>query len=177
MTFCGLLCLGPGSTADGMDSAGLEGAALKLRLGHVNLQEMPPFTLRATNGQAVGPADLRGRVVLLNFWATWCGPCKEEMPALDRLRKHFETRDVVVLTITTDHQRDSIIAFMRHLGLSLPVLLDEARSVSDSYMVRALPTTFVLGRDGRPIGRAVGPRDWDGPDAVALIDGLLKDKE
>jgi len=133
---------------------------------------MPPFTLTSLSGQAVRSADLKGKVVVLNFWATWCGPCKEEMPALDRLRRQFDARDLVVLTITTDQQRDSIQAFLTSLGLSLPVLLDESRNVSDSYLVRGLPTTFGLARDGRLVGRAVGPRAWDGPEAVALVDGL-----
>jgi thiol-disulfide isomerase/thioredoxin len=173
LTLCGLTLVGSWPAGAGMDPVALEAAALNLRPGPPGSpREMPPFTLMALSGQAVRSADLKGKVVVLNFWATWCGPCKEEMPALDRLRRQFDARDLVVLTITTDQQRDSIQAFLKSLGLSLPVLLDESRNVSDSYLVRGLPTTFVLARDGRLVGRAVGPRVWDGPDAVALVDGL-----
>jgi peroxiredoxin len=146
-------------------------AALKIsRMGAGN--DMPAFTLEALDGQAVASADLKGKVVLLNFWATWCGPCKDEMPSLERLRKQFDPADVVVLSVTTDHQREGIQAFMKHLGLALPVLLDEDQEVSGSFMVRGLPTTFLVGKDGKLAGRAVGPRAWDSPEAVALLRGL-----
>jgi peroxiredoxin len=79
---------------------------------------------------------------------------------------------VVLLSVTTDHQREGIQAFMRHLGLALPVLLDEDREVSGSFMVRGLPTTFLIGKDGKVVGRAVGPRAWDSPEAVALVTRL-----
>lgn len=146
-------------------------AALKIsRMGAGT--DMPAFTLEALDGQAVASADLKGKVVLLNFWATWCGPCKDEMPSLERLRKQFDPADVVVLSVTTDHQRAGIQAFMKHLGLALPVLLDEDQEVSGSFMVRGLPTTFLVGKDGKLVGRAVGPRAWDSPEAVALLRGL-----
>jgi len=173
LILCGLTCLGLSSAAAGTDPLAPKVAALNLRLNQSGSHRaMPSFTLTTLDGQAVRSADLKGKVVVLNFWATWCGPCKEEMPALDRLRKQFDSRDVVVLTITTDHQRDGIAAFMKHLGLSLPVLLDESRNVSDSYMVRGLPTTILAGKDGRVVGRAIGPREWDGPEAIALVNSL-----
>ncbi|TAJ09790.1 MAG: TlpA family protein disulfide reductase [Nitrospirae bacterium] len=146
-------------------------AALKIsRLGAGS--DMPAFSLETLDGRAVASVDLKGKVVLLNFWATWCGPCKDEMPSLEWLRKQFDPADVVVLSVTTDHQREGIRAFMKHLGLALPVLFDEDQEVSGSFMVRGLPTTFLVGKDGRLVGRAVGPRAWDSPEAVALLQGL-----
>lgn len=136
--------------------------------------EAPVFSLTQLDGQEVQSKDLRGKVVVLNFWATWCGPCKEEMPALDRLRRQFDQKDVAVYTITTDLQRDGIKAFMDHLGLGLPVLLDEDKDVSSAFLVRGLPTTVLIGRDGKLVGRAVGPRAWDSPEAVALVRALTE---
>ncbi len=136
--------------------------------------EAPIFSLKQLDGQTVHSKDLRGKVVVLNFWATWCGPCKEEMPALDRLRRQFDPNDLAVYTVTTDLQRDGITAFMSHLELGLPVLLDEDKDVSSAFLVRGLPTTVLIGRDGTLAGRAVGPRAWDSPEAVALVRALAE---
>ena len=147
-----------------------------LRISRVGMGgDLPGFRLLALDGQPVRSSDLKGKVVVLNFWATWCGPCKEEMPALDRLQKRFDAQDVAVLTVTTDAQRDGIAGFLRQLDLSLPVLLDESREVSDAFTVRGLPTTFVIGKDSKLVGRAVGPRVWDSRDAVALVQ-MLRDR-
>jgi len=150
--------------------------AVALRISRTGMgSDMPGFNLTALDGRPIRSSDLKGKVVVLNFWATWCGPCKEEMPALDRLRKRFDSQEVAVLTVTTDAQRDGIADFLKQLGLSLPVLLDESREVSDVFTVRGLPTTFVIGKDGKMVGRAVGPRVWDGQDAVALVQ-MLRDR-
>jgi len=137
-------------------------------------QEAPAFSLAQLDGQTVHSEDLRGKVVLLNFWATWCGPCKDEMPALERLRRQFDHKDVAFYTITADLQRDGIKAFLGHLGIGLPVLLDEDKDVSSAFLVRGLPTTVLIGRDGKLVGRAVGPRAWDSAEAVALVRALAE---
>jgi thiol-disulfide isomerase/thioredoxin len=134
---------------------------------------MPAFSLTALDGRVIRSEHLRGKIVLLNFWATWCGPCKDEMPALDRLQRHFDPKDFVLLTVTTELHREGIRTFMKHLGLGVPVLLDEDREVSGSFMIRGLPTTVLIGKDGKVVGRAVGPRAWDSPEAVALVRSLL----
>ena len=136
---------------------------------------LPPFELATIDGKTVTFSQLRGKVVVLNFWATWCGPCKEEMPALDRLSRRFDPRDVAILTITTEHERTSIQQFMKQLGSTLPVLLDEQRDVSLAFMVRGLPTTVFIAENGAIVGRAVGPREWDGPDAVRFIERLREE--
>jgi thiol-disulfide isomerase/thioredoxin len=135
---------------------------------------MPAFTLSALDARTVRSQDLIGKVVLLNFWATWCGPCKDEMPALERLRRQFDHKDVAFYAITTDLQRDGIKAFLGHLGIGLPVLLDEDKDVSSAFLVRGLPTTVLIGRDGKLVGRAVGPRAWDSAEAVALVRALTE---
>lgn len=166
-----LVCMLSGTVLSAGEALTDPMAALKIsRMGAGT--DMPAFTLRALDGHPVASSELKGKVVLLNFWATWCGPCKDEMPSLERLRKQFDQSEVVLLSVTTDHQRDGIQAFMQHLGLALPVLLDEDQEVSGSFMVRGLPTTFLVGKDGKLIGRAVGPRAWDSPEAVALVTRL-----
>ena len=169
-TVWALFCAGvvPVATADA-DSF----AAMKISRSPA-VMEAPVFRLKTLDGQEIDSSSLRGKVVLLNFWATWCGPCKEEMPALERLRRSFDPNQVALLAVTIDLQRAGIRAFMKQLDLTFPVLLDEDRDVSAMFLVRGLPTTVLIGRDGTLIGRAVGPRAWDSPQSVALVKDLLK---
>lgn len=131
------------------------------------------FELPALDGRSVQLADLKGKGVVVNFWATWCGPCKEEMPAFERLRQQLNPDRFVLLTITTDLQREGIRQFLTNLNVQLPVLFDEQQDVSQAYLVRALPTTVLIDRQGMLIGRAVGPRDWDAPSAVHALQSLM----
>ena len=133
-----------------------------------------PFELTALDGRVVKSSELAGKVVLVNFWATWCGPCKEEMPSLARLQKQLDPTQFALLTVTTDLQRQGIAHFLSQLGVSLPVLFDEDQEVSRSFMVRGLPTTIVIARDGTLAGRAVGPRAWDSPEAVAVMRQVME---
>ena len=128
-----------------------------------------PFELATLDGKVVKSSELAGKVVLVNFWATWCGPCKEEMPSLARLQKQLDPAQFTLLTVTTDPQRQGIAHFLSQMGVSLPVLFDEDQDVSRSFMVRGLPTTIMIARDGTLVGRAVGPRVWDSLEAVAVM--------
>jgi thiol-disulfide isomerase/thioredoxin len=112
-------------------------------------------------------------VVLLNFWATWCGPCKDEMPSLARLQSQFDPRQVRVVTVTADMHPQGIKLFLDHLGINLPVLFDEDQELSRRFMVRGLPTTVLIGQNGQAIGRAVGPRSWDSQESIALVRQML----
>lgn len=133
-----------------------------------------PFELTSLDGKVVRSSELAGRVVLVNFWATWCGPCKEEMPSLARLQQQLDPTRFAMLTVTTDLQRQGITHFLSQLGVSLPVLFDEDQEVSRSFMVRGLPTTIVIARDGMLVGRAVGPRAWDSPEALAAMQQVIE---
>lgn len=168
---CGLsvLCTVPGLADDSRDPF----TALKMSRPPAGSMAVP-FDLTSLDGTRVKLSDLAGKVVLLNFWATWCGPCKEEMPSLARLQKQFDPAQFVLLTVTTDVQRQGIAQFLAHLGVALPVLFDEDQDVSRSFMVRGLPTTIVIGRDGTLAGRAVGPRAWDSPESVALMRRVME---
>jgi len=148
---------------------------VSLKMSRVPAGSMPtPFALTTLHGKVVKSSELAGKVVLVNFWATWCGPCKEEMPSLARLQKQLDPTQFALLTVTTDLQRQGISHFLSQLGISLPVLFDEDQEVSRSFMVRGLPTTVVIARDGTIAGRAVGPRAWDSPEAVAVMRQVME---
>lgn len=132
------------------------------------------FALKALDGETVHSKDLAGKVILLNFWATWCGPCKGEMPSLARLQQQLDPERFRVVTVTADMHPQGIKQFLAQLGIGLPVLFDEDQEVSRMFMVRGLPTTVLIAQDGRPIGRAVGPRAWDSQDAVVVMQHILR---
>jgi thiol-disulfide isomerase/thioredoxin len=132
------------------------------------------FDLKALDGTSLRAQDLVGKVVLLNFWATWCGPCKEEMPSLARLQAQFNPEQVRVVTVTADMYPQGIKRFLDHLGIRLPVLFDEDQELSRSFMVRGLPTTVLIAQDGQAVGRAVGPRAWDSQESIALVRQVLE---
>ena len=133
-----------------------------------------PFELTTLDGKVVKLSELTGKVVLVNFWATWCGPCKEEMPSLARLQMQLDPGQFALMTVTTDLHRQGIVHFLSQLGLNLPVLFDEDQEVSRSFMVRGLPTTIVIAQDGTLVGRAVGPRAWDSSEAVAAMRQIME---
>lgn len=132
------------------------------------------FDLKALDGETLRSQDLKGKVVLLNFWATWCGPCKEEMPSLARLQTQFDPAQVRVVTVTADMYPQGIKQFLDHLGIRLPVLFDEDQELSRSFMVRGLPTTVLIAPNGHLVGRAVGPRDWGSEASIALVRQVLE---
>jgi thiol-disulfide isomerase/thioredoxin len=131
------------------------------------------FDLKALDGATLGTQQLAGKVVLLNFWATWCGPCKEEMPSLARLQSQFDPGKVRVVTVTADIHPQGIRQFLDHLGIRLPVLFDEDQELSRLFMVRGLPTTVLIDQNGHALGRAVGPRAWDSQESIALVRHVL----
>ncbi len=134
----------------------------------------PEFALTTIEGRTIDSSRLRGNVVLVNFWATWCGPCKEEMPALKRLKESFAGKSFELLAVTTDQQVEGIRTFVQALGLEFPVLLDNTKDVSAAFAVRGLPTTVLIDRQNRLVGRAVGPRAWDSAESVALVRQILE---
>jgi len=108
----------------------------------------PDFSLPALDGGAQNLRDYRGQVVVLNFWASWCGPCRAEMPDLQAVYSELRGRGFVVLGLNQSEPRDRVEGFAREFGLTFPILLDESRSVARQYGVRALPTTFMIDGGG-----------------------------
>jgi peroxiredoxin len=137
--------------------------------------EAPDFTLPDVDGRPVRLRELRGKLVFLNFWATWCPPCRLEMPSMERLYQTFKETAFAMLAVSIDRQGvEAVKPFMLELQLTFPALLDEKSAVARQYGLRGLPTTYLIDPEGRLIGAAVGGRDWDRPEAKALIAGLLR---
>jgi peroxiredoxin len=124
-----------------------------------------------------GPArlsDYRGRVVLVNFWATWCPPCRAEMPSMQTLYEAYRDRGFVVLAVSGDSQgREVVGPFVGEYRLSFPVLLDPRQRAQLRYGVGAIPTSFVVDRRGRVVSKEVGAVGWDSQAARALVERLL----
>jgi len=110
----------------------------------------PDFTLKTLDGESVTLSDLRGKVVLLNFWATWCPPCKAEMPAFQRAYTDYAAEDFVILAVNATQQDsvEGVVEFIAEFGLSFPVVLDTAGEANRFYQVQSLPTSFFIDRDG-----------------------------
>ena len=134
----------------------------------------PDFSAPDLKGQAVSLASLRGKVVVLNVWTTWCPPCREEMPSMERLAAHFRGRDFQLLAVSQDEGgKEPVEAFAREFGLSFPVLLDPERQVGERFGVWGYPETFVIDRSGYVVERVIGPRKWDSPESIAAIETLI----
>jgi peroxiredoxin len=135
----------------------------------------PDFRLPALDGGEQSLVDWRGRVVLLNFWATWCKPCEDEMPAMQRLVQELEGEPFELVAISVDTDVEAVRAFRDRLALTFPILLDSDSSVSGRYQTTGYPESFLLDRSGQIASqRFIGPRAWDDPDYVALVKRLVQ---
>lgn len=125
------------------------------------------------DGNTIRLSDFRGKVVFLNFWATWCVPCRLEMPAMERLYREFRSRGFVVLAVNLQEGPSPVRAFIRELKLTFPVVLDPKGTAATAYLVRGLPATYLIDRNQVIMGRAIGAREWDSKDGRAYIRALL----
>jgi len=135
----------------------------------------PDFTLRGSDGRNVRLDELRGQVVLVNFWATWCGPCREEMPRLDTLYQKYRKSGFVLLGVNVDDDPRTALATAAKLGVSFPVLLDTDKKVSKLYDLNTMPSTIVIDRDGKVRLVHQGYRAGTEADYEQQIRGLLKE--
>jgi thiol-disulfide isomerase/thioredoxin len=135
-------------------------------------QALPAVTVIDGAGRTATPADFRGRVVLLNFWATWCVPCRSEMPSLNALAARLPAKEFAVVPVSVDSNgAPAVRSYYAGLKLDrLPVYLDAQMDAMRTLGVVGIPTTLILDGDGREIGRLVGPAQWDAP---AIVKGLL----
>jgi len=135
----------------------------------------PDFELRTPDNGVLRLSDLRGKVVFLNFWATWCEPCREEMPSMERLHRAYKDRGLAVVAVSLDSQGASVVKpFVKRFGLTFPVGLDPKMAVRETYGVWAVPSTFLIDRSGKRVLFANGAREWDSQAAHAVIESLLK---
>lgn len=134
----------------------------------------PDFDLPVLSGESATLATYKGEFVLLNFWATWCPPCLEEMPYIEEVYQKYKDRGFTVVAISSDEEGESVVApFIEELNLTFPVLLDTDKAVSSVYGAHNLPMSFILNRDGEVIAGAVGERNWSGEEALSVLDEII----
>lgn len=138
-------------------------------------ENAPNFTLKNLDGKEINLNQFRGKHVLINFWATWCGPCKIEMPSLEALYERFKDRNFVLLAISNDMFGANIVKpFVKAHNINFPVLLDQRLKVSNAFGVVSLPTTFMIDPQGKIIGALFGAEDWATPSNILYFENLLK---
>ena len=134
----------------------------------------PSFRSTGLDGRTVDLDSYRGKVVVLNFWATWCPPCVAEMPSLERLHRALGPEGLAVVTVSTDEDEAALRSFVSQYALTLPVLRDPGgRGPASRYRTTGYPETFVLDRTGRLLQHTVGPDEWDSPQRFDYFRGLL----
>lgn len=134
-------------------------------------EPLPELAFETLDGRRASLAELSGKVVVLNFWATWCAPCREEMPSLDRLQAAFDPEDVVVVALSVDRAgADRVRAFLDEIGVTrLAVYRDPSAATSRAVRLPGLPGTLLIDRRGREVGRLLGIAQWDGAEALAAV--------
>ena len=131
--------------------------------------DAPDFNLENQQGDFIKLSDYAGKVVIINFWATWCPPCRKEMPSMQRAWEIFKTEDIVMLAINVGEDSDAIFAFTAEYPVDFPLIMDKTSAVTRQWRVRGLPSTYVVNPAGKIVYQAIGSREWD---AVALMDDI-----
>jgi len=136
----------------------------------------PDFTLPAPDGRKVSLRNFHGKVVFLNFWATWCESCREEMPSMERLYREFRGKGLEIVAVNVKDKRRDALAFVKELKLSYPILMDPEGEVGLLYGAFGLPVTYLIDRKGIVLARLWGPADWNSPAARNLFRALVEQK-
>jgi peroxiredoxin len=157
-------------------AGGINTLLLKAEIQPVKGNQMAPnFSLEDLSGKKANLKQYRGKVVFLNFWATWCGPCKEEMLSMEALYQKFKERGFVFLTISVDYEeKKKVKEFIDKHHYTFPVLIDSKCVTLDLYGVKGIPTTLLIDKKGRMVGRAIGPKDWKHPEIISILNQLIE---
>lgn len=139
------------------------------------LVESPAFSTKDAAGDPVDSTSFRGKLVLLNFWATWCPPCRLEMPAMERLYQEFRGKGLEIVAVNFMESREQVRAFAEEQKLTYPMLLDGKAEIAEQYGVMRLPETVLIGREGEVIAKSIGFKDWYKDDVRELVAVLLGD--
>ncbi len=172
-----LVALAPDSSAAQRSQAATSVDELlkSIGLSKPAMSSAPDFNLLDTNGSPVGLSGYRGKFVLLNFWATWCGPCKEEMPSMEELSRSFGGQGLAVLAINQRENAALVNKFMKAHGLNFTTPLDTTGRVAGYYRVYGIPVSYVIDRSGQMIGMKSGPMDWAAPAVIDVFRKLTGD--
>jgi thiol-disulfide isomerase/thioredoxin len=133
------------------------------------------FTLPLPDGTKITLSQLKGKVVFLNFWATWCGPCRSEMPSMEAVYQKLKGKGFEVLAVNLGESRDKVTGFMNENKLTFPSVLDERQITGSQYNIRAIPTTYIIDRRGLIIARLVGSTDWNTPKILLALEAVLQE--
>jgi len=135
----------------------------------------PNFTLPDLNGKMVSLADYKDQVVLLNIWATWCRPCVEEMPSMEKLHQELKGEKFVILAVSIDESgAKAVRPFMKKHKLSFPALIDSAGTISSLYQTSGVPESFIIDKKGRIVEEVIGPRDWAADGAIRYFRSMIR---
>jgi len=134
----------------------------------------PDFSLTDMQGQQVSLSQYKGQVVVLNFWATWCPPCREEMPSMEKLYRDYKDKGLVMLAVNVEENgRKAVAGFLQRQPYSFPILLDTQSVAQNTYGVFRFPESFIIDRNGVVVEKIIGARDWLSGPTFKLIDFLL----
>jgi len=148
-------------------------ATAKTELRRWEGAERLPLAAASLDGRRVDLRDLQGRVVLVNFWATWCEPCRDEMPSIEKLRTRLQGRPFHVLAVNSGESPEKVAAFLKRENITLPVVLDRDQKAVDAWKAKGLPMTFLVDAGGRVRYWAFGEMDWNAGEALALVEQLV----
>jgi peroxiredoxin len=134
----------------------------------------PNFILETVTGEKISLKDFKGKAVLLNFWATWCQPCKKELPSMQRIYEELNSEGVEVVAISIDrNKKEQVEKYIQNYNLTFPVLLDPSQKVRKDYFILGLPTSYLIGSDGKLKGFISGAREWDSNDSKEMFSTLM----
>lgn len=137
--------------------------------------EAPNFNFPDLNGKKVSLSDHRGKVVLVNIWATWCPPCRQEMPSMQRLYATFKGDNFEILAVSIDSKGREVVApFMRNMNLTFPALLDPKETIKPVYRITGVPESFIIDKDGVLVEKIIGPINWATPEVFFFFRDLIQ---
>jgi len=145
-------------------------------MGIIEVPHIPPpvdFSLPDINGQPFTLSDFKGKIVFLNFWTTWCPECRIEMPSMEKLHRKLKGKDFAMIAVDLQESVLRVKTFLEKYPLTFTILLDSKGIIGPQFGIRAVPTTFILDKNGGIIGKALGSRNWDSKESMALFEHLI----
>lgn len=148
-------------------------------LGIVKIKDRvkaPDFVIKSLEGKEVSLSDMRGKVVFLNFWATWCGPCRSEVKDIQKLYDSLKHKNFTVMAVDIREDASTVKRFMKKNSIDFPVYMDQTGEIATRYSVRGIPTTYLINPAGEVVGVAIGPREWSSENSIKLMESIGSEK-